>query len=141
MKCPSVMRDARTKRGRRLRGRMECRRCGASSGISWGIENQGLAVSRAEYCQYSESQHVVVMLSETKELLSALAKKKQIPRCARNDNGGDTLPRWGPACWTPTKTKKRRRFRPGPCGAGTSAESGPRGGARQICSEDWRRGI
>ena len=34
------------------------------------------------------------MLSETKELLSALAKKKQIPRCARNDNGGDTLPRW-----------------------------------------------
>ena len=39
MRCRSVMREGLMKRGRRLRGRMGCRRCGAFCGIGWGIES------------------------------------------------------------------------------------------------------
>src|SRR5208337_1204653 len=68
----SAIRGARTKRGRRLRGKMGCRRCGASSGIRSGIENRKQLFSWVKSCQVPKVQHFVVILSEAKDLLFAM---------------------------------------------------------------------
>src|ERR1700742_5221075 len=66
MKCRFLMRGARTRKERRLRGRMRCRRCGALSSLSLRIEAERWMPARGLKGDTSRSKVIEVYAGRSK---------------------------------------------------------------------------